>query len=305
VVESTTIRDNSWRGIYALCGATVTIGRSTISGNVGGAEAATSWSLDPTHAASAPVVLDVSDSLFDGNTGANLVVWGKGAVGHGFKNRYEGKDDGTTLYGLHATGGGRYLGQRDSFKGNAHFGVFALGHEVVCATEDCSVLVVDREETLVTLDNATLSGNGYDGVLALCGTTVELRDSASTGNGGSGAVAMSTCDWGDLGLSAAPSRIFARGTLFSENREDGVTAYEDSQLLLGSLADPGRNSFLGNLARSIANSTPNPVLAQWNWFGTSDAAAIASSIVDCRADPSYGCVEHVPFLSRAPRGNGR
>ena len=329
-LNSTDIRDNQGVGAYAHCGATIEVKKSNLSGNWEGVMVESPLNLDADHRGWAPATLSIRDSIVTGNLGNGGVVrstpyaegqwataiidardtvfaghlqgsgiWilGKGAVGKGRGNRYEGNGA-----GIHVSGGASYFGQRDSFEANG-LGLFNLGQESMCNNPGCTTGGIVQGEVRVELDGATISRNG-GGLVAVCGTTVELRDTVVTGNADNGAVLNSICDWGDLGVYSVPVVLDARETVFADHSQWGVIAYEDSHLLLGSLAEPGGNSFLRNTG-AIANITPNPVLAQWNWFGTTDAAAIASSIVDCRADPSYGCVDYVPFLSRATRGNSR
>jgi hypothetical protein len=299
-LDSVDLRGNQRTGLWAACGATINLRDSKLSGNgENGGKAELTVTLDAEHMASAPSFINARNTEFAGNQFDGLWLIGKGVTGRGSGNRYS-----SNTWGLHVSGGANYFGARDGVTDNLGVGVSVFGHEVRCGAPDCNSLEIALEESLVKLEETTLRGN-YQGVVASCGSTIELWNTASTRNKDSGVILGSTCDWGELGLTSAPSILRAHDSVFAENPGWGVIAYEDSQLLLGSLTDPGGNSFLGNLDGAIANITPNPVLAQWNWFGTNDAAVIASSIVDCRADSSYGCVEHVPFLSRAPRGNGR
>ena len=328
-LDSADIRENKGIGAYALCGATIEITKATIANNRDGVFAESPVNFNENQRGSGPATLNIRDSSVSGNVGSGGVVlstpyaedqwanatinsrhtvfaghqqgagiWllGKGAVGHGTDNRYEGN-----FTGLQVSGGASYFGHGDTIQDSTGLGLFVLGEENMCNSPGCSTAGIVQGQAQVTMDGATIKRNG-GGMTALCGATVLLRNSAITGNLGSGTALTSTCDWGDLGAFSAPVVLDARGTVFANNPQWGVIAYGDSHLLLGTLADPGRNSFLGNLDGAIANITLNPVLAQWNWFGTTDAAAIALSIVDCRADPSYGCVDYVPFLSRAPPG---
>ena len=168
-------------------------------------------------------------------------------------------------------------------------GVWALGCQLVCANPDCTELAVVEGRTQVKLNRSTISGSG-SGVFASCGAEVAIQKS-TVANNGSGALVSSTYWFDESHYSSVASSFDAHETIFAGNTNWGVISY-DSWLMLGSIDDPGRNSFLSNSPGSIANVSSNPVLAQWNWFGTANAVAIASTI--------GGDVTYEPFLRRAP-----
>jgi hypothetical protein len=294
-LDSATVRDNQGNGLWAACGATVILEGSSLSGNGEcGAKAEITAALDGAHWQSAPTSIRSSDSEFAGNRFDGLWLLGKGATGRGHGNRFHGNS-----WGLHVSGGASYLGERDSVADNLGVGVSVFGNELLWTAPDSSSPEIVGTESRVELEDAAVRRN-FHGVVANCGAVIKLRTSFVTSSQDTGAIVGSTCDWGEFGLSSAPSILDSRRTVFAGNPGWGAIAYGDSRLVLGSSGDPGRNSFLENGAGSIANLSPDPVHAQWNWFGTADAAAIASSIVDCRADPSFGCVAYAPFLKRQP-----
>ena len=280
----------SGSGLFARCGAEIELQKSTVSQNWTGANVASTYWFDETHKSLVPSSITASDTDFTANQSSGLWLMEKGTMGQGLGNRFKGNWD-----GIHVTGGADYVGRGDILSGHTADGVFVLGCELVCSNADCSQRAVVQEQSRVRLERAAIRDNLGQGVVAGCGAVIDLEESVSAGNG-NGAVALAYIDFGDGYDVMVPSTISSHGTVFAGNVEWGVISY-DSWLMLGSTENPGENSFLSNGVGSIANVSPNPVLAQWNWFGTTNAAVIASTIgVD---------VTYEPFLSRAPRGNGR
>lgn len=87
---------------------------------------------------------------------------------------------------------------------------------------------------------------------------------------------------------------------FNEGR--GIAVTGSATPTLGSTDNPGRNSFYGNATYDLANLTSAAVLAQRNWWGTTDQAEIAQHIFDEGDDPAYGPVNWAPFLNSQPTG---
>ncbi len=288
-LHKATIGNNASDGLLASCGASVEMSKTDVTANGGvGAKAQSTFFLDGTHVASVPSTIRAVDTNFSANTYSGLWLIEKGTTGQGLRNRFKGNGD-----GIHVTGGANYSGRDDSISGNGG-GVFALGCELLCMTPDCSAPTLLLEASRVTLERAEIRNNQGQGVAAGCGAEVDLSNSVSAGNA-NGAAAVAYVDFGGGIDVTAPSTIRARGTVFSGNVEWGVISY-DSWPDLGSMQDPGKNSFLSNGAGSIANVSPDPVLAQWNWFGTADPLAIAATIGGTN-------VAFEPFLSRAPSGH--
>jgi hypothetical protein len=333
-LDSATIRENHRAGVYAACGATIRIHKSTLAQQETGARLESTFRLDGSHQSSAPSSLIARDTSFTANTLAGILLAGTGTRLEGFGNRYSAnaewgitifdgaeylghgdtiaanKNDGLLLWmgtkaegfgnryegnlsGISLNGGATYTGHADTFIDNGWGGgIWALGCVLVCANPDCTELAVSEGRTKVELYGATIRGS-HDGagVFARCGAKIVMKDGAVAGNR-TGADVASTYQFDESHTSSVPSSLDAHGTLFAENDSCGVSVSEDSRLALGSLASPGKNSFLANAAGSIANHSASCVPAQWNWFGTTDAAVIASSLI--------GCGEFVPFLKHAP-----
>ncbi|HUM11825.1 MAG TPA: right-handed parallel beta-helix repeat-containing protein [Myxococcaceae bacterium] len=202
-----------------------------------------------------------------------------------FGNRYESNEDGVLVQT-----GGSYFGRGELMLHNRIDGLVAIGCPPPPATPP--------GPTRVTVERSTVVENGQEGMFATCGTTVKVRESTFSKNR-IGLWLASTWNFGGGNVGSAQSDLDARRTVFADNAQFGVRA-DASLMMLGTIDDPGQNSFLRNVLGAIWNDSPNVVPAQWNWFGTTDANAIASSITDCNDDPNFGCVQFVPFLKRAP-----
>ena len=275
----------SGSGVFARCGAEIELKKSTVGENGTGANVASTYWLDETHKSLVPSSITSIDTDFTDNQGSGLWLMEEGTSGQGVGNRFKGNWD-----GIHVTGGADYIGRGDSMSGHTADGVFVLGCELLCSNADCSQRAVVQAQSRVRLERAAIRNNLGQGVVAGCGAVIDLEKGVSAGNR-NGAVALAYIDLGDGYDVTASSTIAAHETVFSGNVEWGVIGY-DSWLTLGSTEDPGRNSILLNGVGSIANVSPNPVLAQWNWFGTADPVAIAGTI--------GGIVTYEPFLTHAP-----
>ncbi len=87
------------------------------------------------------------------------------------------------------------------------------------------------------------------------------------------------------------------------NLGNGIALWGDADPLLGhdgNSANPGGNAFFSNGGYDLANYTPRAILAQSNWWGTTNQAQIAANILDAADNASYGHVNYVPFLSSLP-----
>jgi YVTN family beta-propeller protein len=195
------------------------------------------------------------------------------------------------------TGGATYTGDDETMTDNAMNGLFSLGCEMACPDPACAVI---QEQTTVVLEGATIEANQADGVFAGCDASVELRRSTVARSRNVGARVAETFVFDPDHRSSGPSALRAEKTVFKGNGTWGVISRGASRLHLGTADHQGRNSFLENASGSIFDNSPNPVQAQGNWFGTTDAASIAASIRDCADDPALGCVQYVPFLKKAP-----
>jgi Right handed beta helix region len=237
----------------------------------------------------APSQARLEGNRVHGNEGVGLWVAGRGSRVIGSGNTYEG----SALSGVHVTGGATYVGERERLAGNTWDGLVVRGcDERNRRNADGSVSpVILQERSLAVLNDFALDGNGADGLWAACDAQVNLTHGSVSQNVGRGAGVASTWDFGDGNQSYAPSRLSAAWTVFDTNRH-GAVAFEDSHLVLGTLDEPGMNSFLGNRANAIRNLSTQIVFAQWNWFGTTDAAVIAGSLV--------GDVTYEPFLLHEP-----
>ena len=287
-IRNSTISGNPMTGVNATCGGDVEIDHSTLSGNGTGLQASATLYLSTTVTASLPSTVTARDSSFTGNANAGAWLLEVGTTGKGERNRFTGNLD-----GLHVSGGASWEGKGESFSGNsAGQGAIALGCELLCANFDCSLQVLVQETSRMRLDGPVLSDNGQQGAAGLCGAEVELVGALVSGNM-NGAVLQATVDFGGGRVASAPSTLTARGSVFTGNRLWGVIGY-GSQLALGTVEDPGGNSFLSNGDGAIANLFGPPGTAQQNWFGTADAGVIAGLV--------QGDVTWQPFLLRPPHG---
>ena len=245
---------------------------------------------------SSPSQAWLADNDFHGNTWGGFQVFGKGSWAYGVGNRYVGNGK----HGLNVTGGATYVSQRETMTGNGLNGVWSIGCDLRCSDPSCTAQVVIQEQTRVTLVRAFIDGNSAEGVFGGCNAQVTLRSSTVSHNAGAGGLVNALFVFDPIHQASQPSRLDAERTTFAANGRNGVTAI-NSQLELGTLESPGRNSFFGNAFGSIRNASTNHVNAQLNWFGTTDPAAIAASIFDCARNPAFGCVTYEPFLTSPPQ----
>lgn len=84
----------------------------------------------------------------------------------------------------------------------------------------------------------------------------------------------------------------------------GIGLFGDARPALGSatnpLENPGRNCIYDNGRYDLANYTDHAILAQSNWWGTTDQVQIARQILDHGDDATLGPVNYVPFLNSSP-----
>jgi hypothetical protein len=242
---------------------------------------------DPGYAPSHAALIRNKIHNVEGQNG--LLVRDEGSSVIGLDNVY----DSSGAAGIRVLGGGSYQGRGETITNSPGYGVLVQGCQLKCVAPPCYInvtLLMARSSAV--LSNSTVTGNSGGGIAAICGADVSMNQSVIS-DSVNGAVAIAHMDFGGGYVADAPSVITAHGTVFSGHQQWGAIAYE-SVLNLGSSEAPGMNSFLSNGIGSIANVSASPVLAQWNWFGTSDPAAIAATL--------GGDVVYVPFLTRPPRG---
>lgn len=102
---------------------------------------------------------------------------------------------------------------------------------------------------------------------------------------------------------AGSSQPLISGCRVTENGRWGVSIWHEASPFMGqdgAPGNPGRNVLLGNGEYDLANHKPTAVLAQRNWWGTTDTAVIGSRILDRSFDPARGPVNFTPFLQLAP-----
>jgi len=282
LLERSRIIGSGSTGVSALTGSRAVLVGNEIQGREDGIRIDSGFLSD-----GAPSQAWLLDNYVHGNVGVGMRVIGKGSWAYGTGNRYEEND----LSGVHVTGGATYVGLRESMTANTWDGLVVLGCELFCNDAECSPPVIIQERSLVVLNDFEINGNMGDGLWSACDAQVNLAHGSIAHNVGRGAVVASTWDFGGGNQSYAPSELKVEWTVFDTNRV-GAVAREDSRLILGTLDEPGMNSFLGNTALAIRNLSTGPVSAQLNWFGTTDAAVIAGSL--------FGNVTYEPFLTHEP-----
>jgi len=287
VLEHSTFSGVRGAGSVVLHGSKAVLVDNDISGPVRGVIAdAGHYLSDPNLAPSRAMLM--RNKIHD-NGIVGVYVEDKGSEVRGVGNVYDSNASGAVL----VMGGGSYQGQEETITNSpTGYGVLVQGCDLRCVAPPCSsnvTLMMDRLSAV--LNDSRVSGNSGGGIGAICGADVSVNQSIIA-NSVNGAVAIAHLDFGGGYVADAPSTITAHGTVFSGHQQWGAITY-DSVLNLGSIQAPGMNSFLSNGIGSIANVSASPVLAQWNWFGTSDPTAIAATI--------GGDVAYVPFLTRPPR----
>jgi len=104
-----------------------------------------------------------------------------------------------------------------------------------------------------------------------------------------------------MGASAKP---IVSGCEITRNGRWGIGIFGEAQPALGSSAspadNPGRNAIFGNGLYDLANQAAHAIVAQRNWWGTTDQAQIGRQILDRSDDVSLGPVNFTPFLSTRP-----
>ncbi len=279
-------------GIHAVCAADVEINRTAIAGMGTGAFAGATTYLSDTLTYAVPSTFTAKDSAFTDNVYAGVWLNEKDTSGTGSRNRFTANGS-----GLQLSAGASYEGRYDSFSNNSPGdGVGVSGCGIICANPDCSSKRYVHEVGRLRLDGASIENNAAQGVSAGCGADATILKSLITGST-NGIVASAYLDLGDGVTFNEPSKISAHQTVFSNNQQWGAIGY-DSFLDLGTIEAPGLNSFLSNGNGSIANVSVNDVLAQWNWFGTANPAAIAATL----GGYDINSIHYTPFLTRPPAG---
>ena len=273
--------------VFILHGSRATLSNNDIEGFTNGVRVDSGIAVD--EVGWAPSQARLEGNRIHGNGEVGLWVAGRGSRVIGSGNTYEASG----LSGVHVTGGATYVGERERMTGNTWDGLVVRGcDQRNRGNADGSFSpVILQERSLAVLNDFALDGNGADGLWAACDAQVNLAHGSISHNVGRGAGVASTWDFGDGNQSYAPSRLGAVWTVFGSNRV-GALLLEDSRMILGTLEEPGMNSFLDNWQKAIGNRSSVPVFAQWNWFGTTDAAVIAGSFV--------GDVTYDPFLLHEP-----
>jgi hypothetical protein len=287
-LENSTLVGNAGQAsVLVIHGSRATLSNNDIQGFTNGVGVGSGIVVDEVGWAPSQVRLD--DNVIHDNNGFGLWVSGRGSRVMGVGNRYERSD----LNGVNVTGGASYVGRRESMTGNAWDGVAVLGCEQrnKLNADGSSSSVIIQERSLAVLDDFAITENKIDGLLASCDGQVNLSHGSVTSNVARGVAVSSTIVFPDGRQSSAPSRLSAVWTVFAANRNAAAVS-GDSRLVLGTLDAPGMNSFVGNRNREIRNDSTWPVYAQWNWFGTTDAAIIAGEV--------FGDVTFEPFLLQAP-----
>ncbi len=108
--------------------------------------------------------------------------------------------------------------------------------------------------------------------------------------------------------SPAVQKTIVTGNMISNNLW-GITILGNAKPNLGDLTnadttDDGKNSFINNKNRdtlfALYNNTTSPIMAQNNYWGTSNADSVAKVIVDGSDMASLGVVSYQPFLQNNP-----
>lgn len=102
---------------------------------------------------------------------------------------------------------------------------------------------------------------------------------------------------------AGDARPVITGCRVTGNGRRGVSVWHEAFPLMGHAGNPdnpGRNVLMGNGEYDLANHTPNAVLAQQNWWGSTDEAAISRRILDRSINPELGPVNFTPYLQAEP-----
>lgn len=92
---------------------------------------------------------------------------------------------------------------------------------------------------------------------------------------------------------------------FADNGRHGVLIENTARPNLGNLGsatltDDGRNRFSGNAGYDVYNATANTILAQGNWWPSTDEAAIGARVYDRADDSRRGPVTFMPCAGGTP-----
>lgn len=138
------------------------------------------------------------------------------------------------------------------------------------------------------IENCTIQYNHFAGINCVVRARPLIRSSMILANGFAGVNAE---------LAAAP---IIENCIISQNAH-GVVIYDQAHPDLGRrAAQPGQsaggNHLSGNFDYNIYNRSQNDILAQYNYWNTSDVAEIRQTIFDRARDPEYGAVIIEPVL---------
>lgn len=137
---------------------------------------------------------------------------------------------------------------------------------------------------------------------------INLRDCDAT-------ITATILDHNRKGLYLQGSRGSVRNSLFSGNSEHGIYLEESEVAIIGNrLLDNGRagikwvasqgtllqNRFDGGSEYALVNDSATPLMAQRNWWGSSDPATIAVAIRDGSDRAGIGLVDATDFLPAPP-----
>ncbi|MGI5818359.1 MAG: right-handed parallel beta-helix repeat-containing protein [Armatimonadota bacterium] len=110
------------------------------------------------------------------------------------------------------------------------------------------------------------------------------------------------------GIRAAGESVpLITGCTVRDNRRWGVSVYHNAEPLLGAAdghTNVGLNTFIRNAEYDLANQTSRAILAQRNWWGTTDQSEIGERILDRSIDASLGPVNFTPYLVSEPTVSG-
>jgi len=272
------VQGNGGDGVHVEHGSSARLEQNRIVGNGAGVVV---------HGGSDPVDQRRSSAHLEGNVSTG------GAVGLQVINSdvvSDGDDfDGNVSFGILAAFGADVRASGGSISGNGSHGLWSMDvpFGFFCADPDCTAFLTPQATVHVALDGMQAAENGGIGVVAQPGGAVSIRRSAILRNRDNGL-------FGNSGAEGIHGSMLVRQTRIEGNAGWCAIASGDSALDLGSGAG-GFNTCVGNgNAGGVANTTTSqsPIPAEGNWWGTTDAAAIAAMM--------FGPVDFVPFLAAAP-----
>ncbi len=147
-------------------------------------------------------------------------------------------------------------------------------------------------------------------------------------HGATGAVSGARIAWATTGLTLDGCSVPISETTVSSSQYDGLRCQGNSRPVvttsqfvgngrhgvlientacpnlgdLGSIAitDDGYNRFSGNVGYDVYNATPNTIMAQGNWWPSTDEAAIGARVYDEADDSRRGPVRFMPCAGGTP-----